>query len=117
MAEPERAPQAQGIHSSLHALAQSVRDAPALGREAQQALAELLDELSRAVAAGQPAESLAPLAASATQLVQAIGQQDQGLIAAARQRLAHAVFRAEAQAPVAAGIVERLLDALSSIGI
>jgi hypothetical protein len=85
----------------------------------QNALAELLDELSATIQAsnGPPAE-VAHLAETATQLAQTLHHQhDQGLVAKARERLGAAALRAETLAPNAVALARGVVDALAGIGI
>ena len=107
------------VEASLHAVSQLLREAHHLSPEAQQTLAELVDELGRALGSGTAApEELAHLRASATRLIEAVRQRhDEGKMAAARDRLEEAVIGLEARAPVAAGVARRLLDALANLGI
>ena len=112
-------PQPSDSVAKFHAVAQLLREAHHLGPEAQRELADLLDELGAALAsdAVPPAEK-AHLADSAAHLVRALHQQhDEGLWGRARHRLEQAIVAAEAQAPVAAGVARRLVDALANLGI
>ena len=107
------------IQVNLQELAQELRRASHLEPEAQDALADLVEELSKAltpatIASGETAH----LAKSAASLAQALHQeQNPTLLSAAKQRLAQAALRAQTQAPVATGIAQRLLDALADLGI
>ncbi len=105
--------------ASLHAVARALRGARHLGPEARQALAEFLDALGdpETTAAAAPTD-MNRLTERATHLLQALQHQhDPGVLAAARDRLEEAVLRAESEAPVAAGVFRRLLDALANIGL
>src|SRR5262249_4795624 len=103
----------------LHELAQKLREADRLSPEAQHAVADLLDELSRAI----PASGVAPqeaghLADSAAHLADALRQrQEANVISAALDRFVHAVGRAEAKAPLASGIANRIIETLANLGI
>ena len=116
---PDQPDQAAALEASIHELAQVVLGAHHLEPEAQRALADLVDELSKILhAAPIPAEETARLAESAAHLAQALQQRhDTTFLAQARDRLTEAVARAEAQAPVATGVARRLLDALANLGI
>ncbi len=107
------------IQSSLHAIAEVLREPHPLSAEAQEALAGLMDELSHVLAAPEPPpQTVAHLAESTARLVQAVHRrEDAGLLAAARNRVEQAILGAEAHAPLAAGIARRVLDALANIGI
>jgi len=107
------------VQASLLAIGRLLRAAHHLGPESQQTLAELIDELGHALGSSQASpEELAHLTDSTTKLIEAVGQQDEeGVLAAARDRLEEAVVGAEARAPTVAGVARRLLDALSNLGI
>jgi len=100
-------------------LAQKLREADHLGPQAQHAVADLLDELSRAI----PATSVDPqeaahLAASASHLADALRQpREANALRAALQRFEGAVARAEARAPLASGIASRIIETLANLGI
>ncbi len=116
MAEP--APDDQ-VQANLRELASELREADHLEPEAQAALADLVDELSKALtpAPAQTAET-AHLAGSAAQLARALHEQhDTSLLTAAKKKFETAALRAEAKAPLATGIARRLLDTLADFGI
>jgi hypothetical protein len=108
-----------GIQASLHTIAEVLRDPHPLSPEVRQALAELMDELGALLASPSvPDEALGHLAQSTAHLVQAAHRRaDEGLLAAARDRLEQAILGVERHAPLAAGIARRILDALANIGI
>lgn len=105
--------------SRLRELAQLLREADHLDPEAQQEFADILDELSESVVPGpESSEHHQHLAESAAHLAEVLHQPgDTGLIARARRRLEEAAVRAETEAPVATGIVRRLIDTLANLGI
>jgi hypothetical protein len=107
------------VQAKLHQLADVLREAGHLEPEAQEALANLVDELSKALTpAALTSTETAHLATSAAGLAQSLNQQaSPTLLSAAKRRLEEAALRAEAQAPVATGIARRLLDALADLGI
>lgn len=107
------------VPASLHAIAGLLRQGHHLGPEAQQALAELVDEMGTALEPGkEPTAEMAHLAESTAHLVQVLHQgRDRGVLAAARNRLEQAALAAESQAPTLAGLVHRLIDTLSNLGI
>ena len=76
-------------------------------------------ELGEAIGSGNVTpEELAHLRESTTRLVEALHQQhDEGVLAAARERLEGVAAGLEARAPNVAGITRRLLDTLSNLGI
>ncbi|HYT94608.1 MAG TPA: DUF4404 family protein [Gemmataceae bacterium] len=116
---PSKASIPPEVQASLVMIGRLLREAHHLGPEAQQTLAGLMDELGRALSSSQASsEELAHLTESTAKLVEAVHQQhDEGVLAAARDRLEEAVIAAEARAPVVAGVARRLLDALSNLGI
>lgn len=113
-------PDAVEVRSRLLDAARTVRDSESLDPEVRAALADLLDELNRAVGApdATPAE-VAHLAESAAHLAEALHhpRQDHGLLGRARDRLGEVVARAESHAPAAAGLARRLIDMLAAMGI
>jgi hypothetical protein len=107
------------IEARLHEVARALREARHLDPEAQEALADLVDELGKAL---DPAEADAAtrsqVAESAAQLARALRKpHDASLLAKARDRFEEAAVRAETEAPLVTGILRRLIDALSNIGI
>jgi hypothetical protein len=111
-------PGSDPVHSSLHELAQALRSGNQLTPEGQTVLADLVDELGQAMQPGPPSEATIHLAQSAAGLAHALQtQQSPGVIAAARDRLAAAAYRVEAEAPVATGFAQRILDVLANWGI
>ena len=104
---------------NLHELAQKLREADHLGPEAQSAVADLLDELARAIppAGVGPAEA-SHLAESATHLAEALHRRHEaGALTAALERFEASMARAEAKAPMASGIARRLIETLANLGI
>jgi hypothetical protein len=116
---PSRPDVAVQVQASLHELAKILREARHLDPEAQRALADLVDELGKMLdPARPPSVETAQLAGSAANLMRALHEkQNPTLLQAAKDRLEEAALRAEAEAPLATGIVERLIDALANIGI
>jgi len=112
-------PDPQPVQARLQELARLLRQTKHLEPEAQQAVANLLAELSRSLHPEMlTSAETAQLVESTAGLAEALHQgQARGPLQAARQRLEKAVMRAEAKAPLLTGIVGRLLDALASIGI
>lgn len=112
----ERAAQVQ---ASIHEVAQLLRTAHHLGPEAQEALADLMDELGKLVNPDAvPSAETAHLAESTAHLARALHERhDEGVLATAKERLQSAAARAEVEAPLAAGLVRRVIDALANLGI
>lgn len=115
MPEPTRSE----VQAHLHAIARLLRQSEHLTAEAQQALAELVDELGNALdSPALPNTEMADLTQSTAELVQALHQRhDTGVLATARDRLEQAIVGAETKAPVAADLARRLVETLSGIGI
>jgi hypothetical protein len=107
------------LQERLHEIGKLLRRTHHLGPEAQQALARLADELSAVPEmAALPSAEANRLLEQTTDLVAALHRQaDEGLLAAARNRLEEAVYSAGARAPVAAGVARRLLETLANLGI
>jgi hypothetical protein len=112
-------PPGDQVQTHLHELAAVLREAHHLGPEAQKALADLVDEFSKALAPSTATSSeTAHLAQTAASLARALHQQhNPTLLSAAKQRLEQAALRAEAQAPMATGVARRILDTLADLGI
>jgi hypothetical protein len=115
--QPESAQ--EQLRTNLAALAHLLRTTRQLGPEAQEELAEIVDELGRTITSGPAASAeTANLAASAAHLVDALCQKkDSGILSEARNRVENAIVAAEARAPFAAGLAQRLVDVLTDIGI
>lgn len=107
------------VRTQLLALTQMLRRAEHLEPEAQQQVADLIDELTRALAeTPMPSDEVTHLAASAANLARAIHERHSpGLLAAARQRVSRAIMAAESEAPLVAGLVRQLTQLLSNLGI
>jgi hypothetical protein len=116
---PSGLPADPNLEAKLHSIAQLLRDADHLSPEAQQALAEIVEELGKALhSVPVSSEETKSLAESTAHLVRALHErQNRGLLTAARDRLKQAITRVEYQAPFAAQLAGRLLDTLASLGI
>jgi hypothetical protein len=107
----------EAARERLEQLAGLLRQAPHLEPQAQRDLANLLDELARSLATAPTGET-AHLAESAAHMAHAVHEQHHPSgISNARRRLEESAARAEAEAPLATGIVRRLLAALADLGI
>jgi hypothetical protein len=107
------------IQADLQELAASLRAADHLEPDVQRALADLVAELGRDLDPGTlPLGEKAHLAETTALLLQALHQRhDAGRLAKVKERFEGAAARAEATAPFLTGMVRRLLDALSNLGI
>ncbi len=118
--QPSPAPRSVAeVQADLAQVADLLRGTDHLDPEARASLSALVDELRRTLDPRRPTTPQdAHLAATVAQLAEALRQQrPPGVLAAARGALEDAVMRADAEAPVATGIVRRLLEALSDLGI
>jgi hypothetical protein len=119
MADQPSSTIATEVLANLRLIAELLRKPQQLGPEAQESLAGVVAELEQALESGTvTAAEMSHLRESTAALVHALRQpRDEGLLATARERLTGTVAAAEAQAPFAAGVARRLLDALANIGI
>jgi hypothetical protein len=107
------------IQGDLHEIAKLLRDADHLEPEAKQTLADLLDEFRNEL---RPDSLRSPQTAHLAEMVAQAArslheQQGRGPLDQIRDRIDQAIGRAEAEAPVLAGVVRRFVDALANIGI
>jgi hypothetical protein len=109
----------EAARQRLEQLAGLLRQAPHLDAETQRHLADLLEELGKALGDHPSgAKETAQLAESAAQVARALHEPGQvSRVPSAIRRLEESVTRAEAEAPLATGIVRRLLEALADLGI
>jgi len=107
------------VQVHLQALSDLLRRRHRFDVAAQAALADLVDELNKALGSGALAhEPAGPLAESTAHFAEALHRADErAVLDAARDRLEEAVVKAEASAPGVAGLARRFMEALSNIGI
>lgn len=107
------------VRRRLEELAQVLRKAHHLDPATRQKLTDLVAELSRDLGPDTlPPDQRERVADSLTDLTRAVREQEAvGPLRAARERLEAAVVEAEAEAPVASGVLLRIIDALANIGI
>ena len=112
-------PAAKAVQDQLFAIAQLLRAVPRLPAETQTVLADILDELGNDLSSSDvPPAAVAHLSESVAHLVEAVrSKSDKGLLSAARESVDKAIIAAEDTSPVFAGLVRKLVDALSSLGI
>ncbi len=116
---PPSEPLANGVQSSLHVIAEILRDAKPMGRDVRSVLAELVEELAQFLAMPSPPPSeVAHLAESTANLTRAVHRgAAPGVLATARDRVEVALLAVETKAPLLAGLARRLLDTLGNLGI
>jgi len=119
MSEPDSNSSTAEVRLQLHAIAQLLRVAHRLEPDARAALADLIDELSTTLEMPElPGAEVARLTECTAQLVKAVQEQEEpGVLAAARNRLDHAVVAVETEAPGLASLTRRLAEMLSNLGI
>jgi hypothetical protein len=107
------------FRTRLHDVARMLRESRSMDEKVQRALAELLDELTTALAATNvPPAEVTRLAESAAHLADSLHHQhDRGLLEKARDQFRGAIIDAEVHAPIAVGLARGLIDALANIGI
>jgi hypothetical protein len=107
------------VQTRLHEVVALLRQSRTLDVEAQRVLAQLVEELSSVLAAGNvPPAEVSRLAESTVHLAESLQHPHHtGPLAGARDRLEGAVLDAESHAPTAVGLARQLLDALANIGI
>lgn len=107
------------LQDHLVEVADGLRDVEHIDPQARRELADLLDELSEAIATTKlPAQDVEHLVATTTHVAKSLQHPaTHGVVSSAVERLEHAVLSAQSRAPVLAGITRRLIDVLSSIGI
>jgi hypothetical protein len=105
--------------ASLKQLAAALRSADHLEPETQKALASLLDELGTEFGAtGLTSPNAVHLAETVNDVARSLHERRLPQVSpTARNRLKDAAARAEVEAPVASGVVYRLIDLLQSLGI
>ena len=103
----------------LQNVARLLRESPSIDPESHRTLAELVDELTRALETKTvPPAEVTHLAESTAHLAENLHQQqEKELPVTVTDRLSRAALNAEAHAPIAAGLAHRLLEALANIGI
>lgn len=107
------------VRAKLQAISGVLRHADHLGPEARQRLADLVEELSGAIATEQGSSTnAAHLSDSVARLALAIQENHaQGLLESARNRLEQAVVSTEIESPMMSGIASRLIQTLADLGI
>jgi hypothetical protein len=109
-------PPAPEVQARLQEVARALRQSTAIDAESQEALADLVEELSRSLRTSDAAE-VTRLAETTAHLAEALHHRQGEVPVTLRDRLERAAINAEAHAPIAVGLARRLLDALANIGI
>ena len=122
MSEPSQEPNpaaAANVQAHLHAIARLLRDVRNLSPEAQELLAELVDELGRSLQSREvPPAELNRLAEQVAALLRAAQPgAEEGLIGQIQDRLDQAATALESRAPLLTGLTRRLIETLSELGI
>jgi hypothetical protein len=114
--EPQTLAQMQ---ANLKHLASALRNAEHLAPETQTSLASLLEELGTELNSHTlPTVHAARLTDAVNEVARSVHEQhSEDLAGTARNNLKDAAVSAETDAPVATGLVYRLIDVLASIGI
>jgi hypothetical protein len=107
------------VHAHLDAISALLRRPHRLDAATQAALADLVDELDKALKLGKiPVEEAMRLAATASRFAETVHREEKaGERTAARDRLLEAAAAAEIKAPLISGLARRVMDALSNVGI
>jgi hypothetical protein len=118
MTEPSTTPSGAEVRALLNSVAQFLRQAHRLGPETQLVLADYIEELGKALEQREiTAAEIARLTQCASHLLDAVNDEEPGVLANARTRLEGAVVAVETQVPVLAGLMRRLAATLSDLGI
>ncbi|MFO0878500.1 MAG: hypothetical protein U0840_14265 [Gemmataceae bacterium] len=106
------------LQNRLQEAAGLLRDSTSVQPEVRQVLVDLLEELKLTLASTQmPPEQLAHLAGTAAHLAEALHHEPHSWVERVRTPFEEAAVQAETHAPVAVGLVKRLLSLLSDMGI
>jgi hypothetical protein len=116
---PTPPPDVAKVQADLQDVIQRMRTARHLDPSLQQRLADLLEELRKAIqATPEPSAELLHVAQSAAQLAQHLHRQEKhGMLASAKAQLQRTIAHAEVEAPRVTDLARRLIDALANIGI
>jgi hypothetical protein len=115
---PPPSPSAAEVRGLLVSIAQFLRQAHRMGPETQLVLADYVEELGKALEDSDISTTeIARLTQCASQLLDAVHDEEPGVLQGARDRLERTVVAAETQAPILAGLLRRLAETLSNLGI
>lgn len=107
------------VRVRLHDAAQLLRNPKSIDPDVRRALADLVDELGKALDTPDvPPAEVARLAAYAAQLTEALHhERDRGFLEQAQDRMRNLALQVETRTPTAVHLVENLINALANIGI
>jgi Domain of unknown function (DUF4404) len=103
----------------LQDVARMLRQSSSIDPQSRQALAELVDELSKALQEQNvPPAEVARLAENTAHLAESLHhQRERSMLGAAREGLEQAAVEAEAHAPLLVGLARKVVDVLAGFGI
>ncbi len=107
------------IQDRLHDVSQMLRQSGSIDQDSRRALAQLVDELSKALQSQSvPPAEVARLAESTAHLAESLHhQRERGILGTARESLERAAFDAEYRAPLLVGLARKVIDVLAGFGI
>jgi hypothetical protein len=122
---PNPNPNPDALSGRLRDCAERLRHARHIEADAQTALADLLADLADAIdpsssGTGADAAAAAHLGESTAHLAEALHHapsHEPGVLAAARRKVEEAAAKAEAEAPIATGVVRQFIDVLGGMGV
>lgn len=118
MADTINTPSSAEVRALLGTVAQFLRQAHRLGPETQLVLADFVEELGRALEQKEiTATEIGRLTDCAAHLLDAVHDEEPGVLENARTRLEGAVVAVETQVPTVAGLMRRLAATLADLGI
>lgn len=100
-------------------IAQRLRQADSLGPETRRDLATLMEELAETLPPSMSPALVQQLSETSEHLAEALHKRleaDVGLLSTVRQRWEETAGQVESRAPVLAGVLQRLVEALAGIG-
>ncbi len=106
------------VQTHLRAIADILHHGEKLDPQMRAALADFIEELSNTIISTPvPSKDLEHLTECAAHLLKIEQQHEEGIQAAARERLEKAIFGIQTQFPNVAAIARSLVDTLANIGI
>ena len=118
MTDSSTTPSAAEVRELLTTVAQFLRQAHRLGPETQLVLADFVEELGKALEEREISSAeIGRLTECASHLLDAVHDEEPGVMQGARDRLENAVVAVETQVPTLAGLMRRLAATLADLGI